>query len=81
MAAEVHMIARRQKNSVRRVFELVFPHPISIVEWRLDHRVATRSASSTNHSPSRNLVVDRLPKAECLGLSQRGTLLTKAAPW
>jgi hypothetical protein len=65
VAAEVHRIHHRQKKPVRRVFEL------NVFKPDIFCGAATRSASSTNPSPFRYPLIDRMPKARCLGLSQR----------
>jgi hypothetical protein len=65
------MIDRRWKNMVRRVYSISVPDTFG--------GTAPRSATSTDHSPNRYLVVDMLPHAGCLGLSQRHSTY-KGAP-
>jgi hypothetical protein len=62
MAAEVQRI---DLDSAQKVFGLIISVPN--IFWG----VATRPTSSTYLSPGRYQVIDRLPKAWCLGLSQR----------
>jgi hypothetical protein len=64
-APEVHHIDYRQKNPVRRVFGL------NISEPDIFCGAATWSTSSTSPSPRRYPIINSLPKAGCLGLSQR----------
>jgi hypothetical protein len=56
-AAAVLTITRRRRNPVRGVFGDIYPYPPSFEERRLDP------------CASRYPVIDRLPRAVCLGLS------------
>jgi hypothetical protein len=74
LAAEVHMIDLRRKNTVRRMFGLDIS--VSGTFWG----ASPRSASSTESSLIRYPVIAMPPHARCLGLSQRHPPYKEGSP-